>query len=44
VTRPKSLRIPDDLWAEALERAKAEGRTLTEVVVSALREYVNRGG
>jgi len=41
-TRPKSLRIPDDLWAAALEKAQAEGRTLTDVVVKALERYVKR--
>ena len=41
-TRPKSLRIPDDLWAAALEKAQADGRTLTDVVVKALARYVRR--
>lgn len=41
-TRPKSLRIPDDLWAAALEKAQAEGRTLTDVVVRALERYIKR--
>jgi hypothetical protein len=41
-TRPKSLRIPDDLWTLALEKAQAEGRTLTDVVVKALERYVKR--
>lgn len=41
-TRPKALRIPDDLWAAALEKAQAEGRTLTDVVVKALTRYVAR--
>jgi predicted HicB family RNase H-like nuclease len=44
VTRPKSLRIPDDLWADALAAAKAEGKTLTEVVVAALERYVKTRG
>lgn len=41
-TRPKALRIPDDLWTAALEKAQAEGRTLTDVVVKALTRYVAR--
>ena len=41
-TRPKSLRIPDDLWVAALEKAQADGRTLTDVVVKALERYVKR--
>lgn len=39
-TRPKAIRIPDDLWTAALEKAQAEGRTLTDVVVKALERYV----
>lgn len=41
-TRPKAIRIPDDLWAAALEKAQAEGRTLTDVVVRALERYIKR--
>lgn len=41
-TRPKAIRVPDDLWAAALEKAQAEGRTLTDVVVKALERYVRR--
>ena len=41
-TRPKSLRIADDLWTAALEKAQAEGRTLTDVVVKTLERYVKR--
>ena len=41
-TRPKSLRIPDDVWTAALEKAQADGRTLTDVVVKALERYVRR--
>lgn len=41
-TRPKAIRVPDALWAAALEKAQAEGRTLTDVVVRALERYVNR--
>ena len=41
-TRPKSLRIPDDLWAAALGKAQAEGLTLTDVVVRALERFMRR--
>ena len=41
-TRPKSIRIPDELWQAALEKAQAEGRTLTDVVVKSLERYVRR--
>jgi len=41
-TMPKSLRIPIDLWDEAVAKAHAEGTTLTAVVIAALRAYLGR--
>jgi uncharacterized protein GlcG (DUF336 family) len=41
-TLPRSLRIPDDVWQAALAKARAEGTTLTAVVVDALREFAAR--
>jgi hypothetical protein len=38
----RNIRVPDDLWAAAKEEAAAEGRTLTDVIVSDLHRYVNR--
>lgn len=40
---PRSLRIPPDLWDAAVEKARAEGTTVTAVVVAALRRYVRKG-
>lgn len=37
----RSFRIADDIYLPALEKARAEGRTLTEVVNEALVEYVD---
>lgn len=37
---PRNVRVDDELWLSALEKARAEGATLTAVVVSALRSYV----
>lgn len=37
------FRIPEDVKAAAVERATREGKTLTDVVVEALRRY-GRGG
>jgi len=37
---PRSVRIPTDLWESALERARAEGTTVTAVIVEALRRFV----
>ena len=39
-TMPRSLRIPPALWAAAVQKAKAEGTTVTAVVVAALEKYV----
>ena len=41
-TMPRSLRIPDDLWHAARAKARAEGTTLTAVVIAALRRYLKR--
>jgi len=35
----RNFRIAEDLWKAAQAKAAAEGRTLTEVVVSYLRRY-----
>ena len=39
-TMPRSLRIPDDLWRSAVEKARREGTTVTAVVVEALEQFV----
>ena len=39
---PRAVRIPDDLWKAALDRAHANGETLSEVVRRALERYVKR--
>lgn len=36
------FRIPPDLKTEAADKAAREGRTLTDVVLDALRRYVRR--
>lgn len=41
-TPPKAVRVPDDVWKAALDKARAEGTTVTAVVVAALRRYVRR--
>lgn len=38
----RSLRIPDEVWTAAVEKARAEGTTVTAVVVAALRRYLKR--
>ena len=36
----RSIRIPDDLWHAALERADERGESVTAVVIRALERYV----
>jgi NRPS condensation-like uncharacterized protein len=46
VARPKTgetpirnVRVPDGVWNAVKAKAKAEGRTITDVVVTALHRY-----
>lgn len=38
-TPPRSVRVPDPIWQAAIERAKAEGTTVTAVILAALTRY-----
>lgn len=38
-TKIRSVRAPDEVWLPALERAEAEGTSLSAVIVAFLREY-----
>lgn len=38
----RSVRVPDDLWVAVKAKATAEGTTVTQVIVRALRRYVAR--
>ena len=40
-TPSRNVRVPDGLWQAAKKRAASEGRTITEVIVSALHRYVS---
>ena len=42
-TPHSSYRIPVELKKAATERATAEGRTLTDVIVESLERYVKKG-
>jgi predicted DNA-binding protein len=41
-TTPRAIRIPDDLWQAALEKAEANGDTVSDIVRRALERYVKR--
>jgi predicted HicB family RNase H-like nuclease len=38
----KTLRIPDEVWVQAIAAAAARGETLTKVVTAALRRYIKQ--
>lgn len=37
----RNIRVEKELWQAALAKARAEGRTLTDVLVAYLRRYVS---
>lgn len=39
---PRSMRIDADVWLAAVEKAKADGTTVTALVEQFLREYADR--
>ena len=41
-TKLRNVRVPDELWSDAMTEARAEGRTLTDVIVGDLHRYVTR--
>lgn len=41
-TTPRAVRVPDALWRAAVEKARAEGTTVTAVVLRALERYIRR--
>lgn len=41
-TPPRSIRVPDDVWEAAKEKAAERGETISQVVVDALRRYVKK--
>lgn len=39
-TKGRSIRVPDELWQEALSVSHEQGETISDVVRDALQEYV----
>lgn len=35
----RAVRVPDEIWQAAQERAEAEGRTVSDVIRAALKRY-----
>lgn len=40
-TPTRTFRCPDEIWNAAKEKTLSEGRTITDVLIDALREYVD---
>jgi predicted HicB family RNase H-like nuclease len=41
-TTPRAVRVPDDLWEAAIDKAQEDGTTVTAVVIKALERFVKR--
>lgn len=41
ITPKRHVRVPDGLWDAVKEKAAAEGRTITDVILAALQRYVS---
>lgn len=39
VTPQRSIRINEELWRKAKEKAKSEGKNISEVIVAYLKDY-----
>lgn len=42
-TKPRAVRVSDELWEAAKATAAEQGETVTDVITEALRRYVRRG-
>jgi predicted HicB family RNase H-like nuclease len=40
-TPTRTVRVSDEIWTAAKEKAAIEGRTLTEIVIAALKDYTS---
>jgi hypothetical protein len=38
-TPVRNVRVSDDVWETALANARAEGKTITEVIIGCLKRY-----
>ncbi|MQA96266.1 MAG: ribbon-helix-helix protein, CopG family [Streptosporangiales bacterium] len=41
-TPNRTVRVPDEVWREAQEKAEREGKDVSEVVRDCLRRYIAR--
>ncbi len=42
-TPTRTVRVPDELWTEALEASRVHGETVADVLTRALHSYVQDG-
>lgn len=40
-TPTRTVRVSDEIWGAAKEKAALESRTLTDVIIAALKEYID---
>lgn len=38
----RSVKVPDEIWVPAQEKAKAEGKSLSQVIREALSKYAEK--
>jgi predicted DNA-binding protein len=38
-TKPRAVRVPDELWDAALAASEITGRTITSVIIEALEQF-----
>ena len=43
-TRHRNIRIPDDLWQQALTLARSRGEHLSDIIRAALTDYIKQQG
>lgn len=41
--KPRMVRVPDDLWDAAQQKARARRDSLSQVIRDAIRKYINEG-
>lgn len=44
VTPQRSIRINEELWRKAKEKAESEGKNISEVIVAYLKDYAQLKG
>jgi len=43
-TPHRNIRIPDDLWTQALTLARSRGENLSDIIRQALNQYIKQWG